>query len=200
MGIDGWGGERQIGKTIQEIEPKHVERYEYAFKHSKIDFDVLDAACGCGYGSNMLARKARYVLGVDWSKEAINYANKYWSRKNIKFLEYDLNKETYGDLGKFDLITSFESIEHLPAPILQTIIKFKNILKKGGYLILSHPENEPAKSPSAYALRLTFHFHFNLKGEDVTEAMKLIGFEIIDNWYQEGRWKFPYHIIVGRKK
>jgi len=190
----------QIGTKIQDIEKKHVERYQYAFKHIKVDDDVLDAACGCGYGSNILARKARHVTGVDYSQQAIDYAQKHWHRKNITYLKYDLTKDTFGDLGHYDVIVSFETIEHLMPPILQTIIKFKNILKKGGYLILSHPEKEPSKFPGAFSLGLTFHFHFNLKGTDITEAMQFVGFEIIDDWYQEGRWKFPYHIILGKKK
>jgi len=197
----GWGGERQIGKTKNEIEPKHVARYTFALKYLKSTDCVLDAACGCGYGSNILAQRAKCVLGVDYSQDAIDYANKYWARDNIKFLKYDLSNDIYNDLGKFDLVVSFETVEHLLAPIHQTIIKFSNILKSGGYLIMSHPEDEPPKIPGAYTLRLTFHFHFKLKGKDIVKMMKLIGFNIVDEWYQEGRGQFPfYHVIVGCKK
>lgn len=197
--VDGWNGERQKGTTIDEIEFGHVARYNYTLRYIIKDHDVLDAACGCGYGTNILAQNAKRVVGVDYSNEAIEYAKRYWSANNIEFLQYDLNSDNYDKLGKFDIITSFETIEHLPAPILETILKFRNILKKDGLLILSHPEDEPSKFPGAYALRLTFHFHFKLKGDAITQLMQLAGFDIKDDWYQSGRWGFPYHIIVGRK-
>jgi len=189
--MDGWNGERQIGQKLDDIEKKHVERYLFARKYCK-DKEVLDAACGCGYGSNILSKEANNVLGVDYSQEAIDYAKKYWIAENILFQQFDLNGDLV-PLGKFDAIVSFETIEHLDTPILETCQKFYNILRIGGFLILSHPEKE-AKSSSA-----SFHKHFNIKGEEIRKMMIDIGFHIEDEWYQPGRFYFPYHLIVGRK-
>ena len=81
--MDGFGGERQIGKNIQEIEPKHVERYQFANKFVSNGDIVLDAACGIGYGSNILAQSAKSVLSLENSEEALEYCRTYWGAENI---------------------------------------------------------------------------------------------------------------------
>ena len=189
--MDGWNGERQIGERIEDIEIKHVERYLFARRYSR-DQSVLDAACGCGYGSNILSKEADTVLGVDYSQEAIDYAKKYWIAENISFQRFDLNGDLIS-LGDFDVIVSFETIEHLDIPIFETCQKFYNTLYSGGLLVLSHPEKEEKSSASA------FHKHFNIKGDEVKKMMTDIGFYIENEWYQPGRFHFPYHLIVGRK-
>ncbi len=189
--MDGWNGERQIGQRIDDIEIKHVERYLFALKYCR-DKKVLDAACGCGYGSNILSKEANTVLGVDYSQEAIDYAKKYWIAENISFQRFDLNGDLTS-LGDFDVIVSFETIEHLDIPIIETCQKFYNALRVGGLLILSHPEKEERSSSAA------FHKHFNIEGEQIKKMMIDIGFYIENEWYQPGRFHFPYHLIVGRK-
>ena len=88
--MDGWNGERQIGVNLKEIEPKHVERYEFASKYVNKNDTVLDAACGIGYGSTILAKKAGAVLSVDCSNEAIDYCKKYWNKDNIECMVLNL--------------------------------------------------------------------------------------------------------------
>lgn len=189
--MDGWGGERQIGKTLQEIEPNHVYRYKIAAPYCT-DAKVLDAACGCGYGSNILSNVAKSVLGVDYSKEAINYAMQHWKRPNIEFQQYDLTKLCYIDLGTFECIVSYETLEHLQVPIMETIKKFYDILKPNGILVASHPEMEMNKS--------RFHYHFRIDGKETKLKMELVGFGIIEDITLEGRTpNHKHHILVGRK-
>jgi hypothetical protein len=47
---------------------------------------------------------------------------------------------------------------------------------------------------------VTFHKHFNIDGEFIKNMMISIGFMIKDEWYQPGRFYYPYHLIVGEKK
>ncbi|MHB1799990.1 MAG: methyltransferase domain-containing protein, partial [Vulcanimicrobiaceae bacterium] len=80
---------------------------------------VLDVACGVGYGSYLLASwGAREVVGVDLSAEAITEARRLFGHDRITFVQG--NVEELGRLvhGKFDLIVSFETIEHLKLPRL----------------------------------------------------------------------------------
>ena len=234
-------GERQVGTKLSDIEPKHVQRYEFAQKYC-VDKDVLDAACGCGYGSNILSKEAKSVLGVDYSPEAIDYAQKFWGAKNITFRQSDLNSDL-ATLGDFDVIISLETVEHLDTPIIQTCRKFYQILRPSGVLILSHPEKQthpgkeaeenPLKKPTllkamarniqkaVYHLYkrnfsilwsfikdkilkkagncVSYHKHFNIDGEYIRNSLTDIGFQIRDEWYQPGRFYFPYHIIVAEK-
>ena len=57
-------GERFVPGISGEIEIEHVHRYLLA-AHMSADKDVLDIACGEGYGSHVLAQAARSVCGVD---------------------------------------------------------------------------------------------------------------------------------------
>jgi 2-polyprenyl-3-methyl-5-hydroxy-6-metoxy-1,4-benzoquinol methylase len=189
--MDGWNGERQIGKTLDTIEQKHIERYQFALKYV-VDGIVLDASCGCGYGSFMLSKANKKVVGVDNSHEALTYAIENWNNDNIEYKEFDLDSKVYEELGGFDSIVSFETIEHLTNPIEITIEKFSKILKRGGTLILSHPENE--KSPGG-----KFHHHFNIQREKMNRIIIDWGFEIKNEMRQPPRSGFFYHIVNAQK-
>lgn len=189
--MDGWNGERQIGKNLKEIEPKHIERYNIAFDYAK-NGKILDASCGCGYGSLILSKKEdSTVIGIDNSKEAIEYAKEWYAKDNITFKIFDMNSDIYS-LGKFDTIVSLETIEHIKTSIPNTLKKFHNSLNKGGILIISHPDLELPPGGK-------FHVHTNISGKVFVRLMKKIGFEIIYDYYQVGRWTFLYHVVVGRK-
>jgi len=222
--MDGWNGERQIGSTLADIEEKHLERYFYAEKFSE-NKTILDAACGCGYGSFILAKKAKKVIRADNSDDALKYGDEHYMLPNIQSVKINLEKEI-PDIGLFDLIVSFETIEHLSSPLHATIKKFYDLLNTGGILIISHPEME--KEPG-YVISSTkdllnirkvllalkkiirtsllndrkgysFHVHFNINGSEVKRIFERSGFEIVDEYYQEGRFASPYHIVTGRKK
>ncbi|NNK38121.1 MAG: class I SAM-dependent methyltransferase, partial [Xanthomonadales bacterium] len=59
-------GERFTPECVREIRYEHVHRYAFA-RELVSNRRVLDAACGEGYGSALLAQTARSVCGVDVS-------------------------------------------------------------------------------------------------------------------------------------
>lgn len=131
-------GERVVpNKTPARIYADHEERYKFATIFVK-DLDVLDAACGTGYGSLLLKNAgATTVTGIDISQDAVNFAIEHYSNCGIFFdccnlMEKDLGKNCY------DTIVSFETIEHVPNPE-QLVSSFYNALKTGGKLIVSSP-------------------------------------------------------------
>ena len=68
-------GERMIPEFNEgeEIYLEHITRYIFASQFIK-DKIVLDIACGSGYGSDYLLKNgARKVIGVDISKETVEY-------------------------------------------------------------------------------------------------------------------------------
>ena len=95
--------ERQV--LVQE----HLKRYGSIrrFCFGK----VLDFACGCGYGSYMLALNpdVTSVTSVDNSTDAIAWAKKHFSHPNITYKIADARKVT----GTFDTLVCLETIEHL---------------------------------------------------------------------------------------
>ena len=90
----------------------HVYRYLWAMRFA-LDRTVLDAGCGSGYGSVMLATIARSVVGVDRDTEVIsrNLAL-YSNHTNLRFQVGNVLDLPFPD-DSFDLIVTFEVFEHL---------------------------------------------------------------------------------------
>jgi 2-polyprenyl-3-methyl-5-hydroxy-6-metoxy-1,4-benzoquinol methylase len=117
---------------------KHFLRYNFASLFTSKKFNVLDAACGTGYGSFILAKKSRKVTSIDYSKTAIKIAKQYYSKNNITFLRKNINN--FASKKKFDLIVSIETLEHLSKyDAINWLKKCKKMLKKSGLLICSSP-------------------------------------------------------------
>jgi ubiquinone/menaquinone biosynthesis C-methylase UbiE len=80
-------GERFVPGAKGEIWIEHWHRYHFAARWCQ-GKRVLDVACGEGYGTALLARRAAHVTGADISAEAIAHArSRYGSLANAEFLE-----------------------------------------------------------------------------------------------------------------
>lgn len=121
----------------EQNKARHIARYIFAREKIKDGGIVLDCACGSGYGSQILSKKAKKVVGVDVDSKTILYAKKHYTSSNIDFIKEDLHNIDFAD-NTFDNVVSLETIEHIPEakPFL---IKIKNLLKKGGVVIVSSP-------------------------------------------------------------
>jgi SAM-dependent methyltransferase len=73
---------------------------------------VVDLACGEGYGSAVLARTARSVVGVDANPEAVAHARAKYSGANLSF-ERNMVELWTGDV---DCVVFLQTIEHVPDP------------------------------------------------------------------------------------
>jgi 2-polyprenyl-3-methyl-5-hydroxy-6-metoxy-1,4-benzoquinol methylase len=144
-------GERQAPIEVAEAEPSHLARYQFALTYVSAGDKILDVPCGSGYGTKLLATKGSEVIGIDNSSEAIGHAEEFFQTKNNHFSVGDMEKlsKTIVDNAGFDVIVSFEGIEHIknPEPFLT---ETKKLLKKGGCFIVSTPR-KPHGSP--YHLR-----------------------------------------------
>ena len=133
---------RQYGKTLEDIRTDHVERYRFAASLLKTNDRILDAACGCGYGSSILTAAGCLVDGIDASPDAISYAEEHWPgpRYRIQKIESGVFPRKW-----YDTIISFETLEHLKDP-LHALQTFK---QKTDRLIASVPNEEHYKFDSA---------------------------------------------------
>jgi len=125
----------------KEVEQEHIERYNFARNYLKTEWVVLDAACGSGYGTQILSKTAKKIIGIDVSKEAIIYAESNFKSSNVDFVTANLEKKLLFNNKYFDAIISFETIEHLKNQELM-IKEFARVLKKEGLLIISSPDKE----------------------------------------------------------
>lgn len=118
---------------------KHIARYELADRFIPPGATVLDCACGVGYGSSILGVRAGKVIGVDISEEAIAFAKRSYSRPNIEYIEKDIAFLDFAP-ETFDVIVSFETLEHVPKTICETFLDgVSRWLRPGGILVSSSP-------------------------------------------------------------
>jgi 2-polyprenyl-3-methyl-5-hydroxy-6-metoxy-1,4-benzoquinol methylase len=122
-----------------ELVHQHLARYEFAreFVPGK---RVLDVACGTGYGAALLKRAgAASVLGVDISEQAIRYAREHYTTEDVSFSPGSADR--LSPYGRFEVVVSFETIEHLERPdlFLEEVI---SVLEPTGTLIVSTPVRE----------------------------------------------------------
>lgn len=138
----------------------HIIRYMLASRFIRPGDRILDAACGLGYGSHILLKcsDATSVLGIDGSEYAAKYAQLNFAQINpgLTFKEGWL-PEALVDIpdNSIDLITSFETLEHVTDP-KGLLAEFHRVLTPTGRIVLSVPNDwsdETGEDPNP------FHFH-----------------------------------------
>lgn len=155
------GDMKQYIPTLQE----HLARYNFALQPA-LNKTVLDAACGTGYGTNLLKEAASRVTGIDVDQDTIDYASNLY--RDIEFGIIDLNKTFPAD--KFDLCVSFETIEHLKHPE----VFLQNVADNCEEFLFSIPVNNPSK------------YHVQVWNKDQIYAMMSKYWANITWFHQEG--------------
>jgi SAM-dependent methyltransferase len=96
---------------------------------------VLDAACGEGYGTALLAGAgADPAVGVEIDGQVVEHARR---RYGLDFRMADVLDLPFHD-GSFDLVVSFETIEHVRDPDA-ALDELGRVMAPGGLLLLSTP-------------------------------------------------------------
>jgi len=123
-------------ETEPGIVALHLKRYVFAEPWCR-DRDVLDLACGAGYGTAHLAAVARSVAGVDVDAESIEYARRRYASENVRFVAADAASLPF-DAASFDTVCSFETLEHLPDRD-RYLTEVVRVLRPQGTFIVSTP-------------------------------------------------------------
>ena len=145
-------------KTPKHFWPYINQRASFAKKVLTQSDIVLDVGCGEGYITNILKRQCRKIIGIDYSQEAVDEAQRSYGLEcyhmactNLKFEECS-----------FDKVICFEVLEHITlSQGKKTISEIYNVLRYGGMLIGSTPiRSTPASNPETYS-----HIHEYSKKE-----------------------------------
>jgi ubiquinone/menaquinone biosynthesis C-methylase UbiE len=118
---------------------EHLHRYNLVIPYLSSALKTLDIASGNGFGSYLLSKNTKgTVVGGDISMDAVNYCSeRFSSQTNLEFKQIDGTKIEFAD-EHFDLLVSFETIEHT-TQYKEMLREFYRILKKGGTGIISTP-------------------------------------------------------------
>lgn len=130
----------------------HLVRYKFVKGFLKPTDKILDIACGTGYGTRMLSDFCRRITGIDINSDTIDYAIENYGNKNINYYCEDILKVK----GQFDIIVSFETIEHISQEEGSLAIEnLKKCLTSNGILFISTPKKLPVEELSSG--RLKYH-------------------------------------------
>jgi SAM-dependent methyltransferase len=154
---------------------RHLVVYEWIAERVR-GKRVVDMACGEGYGSDVLARTAASVVGVDANPEAHEHARLRYQRPNLRF-ERDL-VESFAE--PCDAVVFLQTIEHVqdPGAILE---HFKSMLASGGVAYVSTPNLLTLAPPGAEKSDNPWHVkeyraeEFRALCEEHFERVELLG-------------------------
>jgi 2-polyprenyl-3-methyl-5-hydroxy-6-metoxy-1,4-benzoquinol methylase len=151
--------------------------------------DILDFGCGWG-GFLRNIEKYKSLAGVELRKECINHI-----RSNVKKIDISDNINSFDK--KFDVITMFHVLEHIPYQI-KTLKAIKSKLKNKGKIIIEGPHAEDFlilqdelkefKNFTFWSEHLILHTYKSLK-----TILTKSGFKNINIQYYQ-RYNFSNHL------
>jgi len=154
-------GERFIPEIRGTVELEHLNRYYFVV--NQVDLKnkiVLDIASGEGYGSEILSRNAKQVIGVDISYETVEHSCVKYKKDNLKFVQGDATKIPLED-NTVDVVVSFETIEHHDKHI-EMLNEIKRVLNPNGILVISSPDKQffLSKEKNKYHVKELYYNEF----------------------------------------
>jgi 2-polyprenyl-3-methyl-5-hydroxy-6-metoxy-1,4-benzoquinol methylase len=142
-------------------------RYLFSLKYIK-NKRVLDTACGLGWGSYLIADYTQHILSVDIDNESLDFARKKWKSNKLKFKKLSI-LELSNLTKKFDVVLSYEVIEHLIYNDGEIYIEgIAKVLTSKGILILSSYFPTFEEEAKASERKNKYHPHIYTKSEMAT--------------------------------
>ncbi len=130
-------------KNEEPFLSKEDEKYRYCIQlyhhavaglHTK-DRVVLEVGCGRGGGASYIARYMfpKKLVGLDYSKNAIELCNTIHKEKNLAFVEGDASNLPFEDRS-YDVVVNVESSHCYPS-IPQFLSEVERVLRPGGFFV-----------------------------------------------------------------
>ncbi len=165
---------------------RHFARYLLARNYAA-GKRVIDAACGAGMGAALLAEVAQSVLGLDLDEKLLDWAQAHFARPNVTYRLHNLHNPVEA-AEPVDLITSFETLEHVREPG-RCLGNLAACLRGDGVALVSVPNG--TKELCEQADKPYHKRHFS--AEELTELVKT-HFERVELFSQVYR-RGPSHYI-----
>ena len=128
-GTYAYGGDTYLSPITIKSYNKLLDTFEKYRKSNKI----LDVGCGRGFFLLEAKKRGWDVYGTEYSPTAV----KKCIAAGIKMKEGVLDLSDF-EVGSFDIITSFEVLEHINTPV-EEVAKFYSLLRKKGLFYCTTP-------------------------------------------------------------
>jgi len=173
---EGQGRVRGLGSLFGVLEGlltlrgEHLARYRFA--REDLDFEgarILDVACGLGYGWRN-RRGSGLVVGADLDHSAVREGAAHFGGQDRAFLVANgLHLPFRG--SSFDLITCFETLEHVPDPE-RLLAEIRRVLSTDGVLAISTPNRDATHPGTSRSDRPVNPYHeFELSVEEFRDLL-----------------------------
>lgn len=176
--------------TTKTMDQRYIRAIEIAYEAYKKNkkLNILEVGCNLGYVGALFIKLKHNYLGIDVQNKAIKEAKKNYGSKYFKKIPFEkLNEKTK---KKFDLICSFEVIEHLNNPRELVEFSIKN-LKKNGEVVLSTPNGNYLPKDVWYSELPPIHF--SLFKEKTFKILRKKNLEV--NFYNKYQFGFNIHFL-----
>lgn len=202
---DKWhSGGYTKGYTISDIDISAIyqsKRQELALKNldPKKEEIILDAGCGNGDLSIMIAPQCKKIYAIDMAKTAFQKNNTN-PPKNLTFKKMNVEELKFKK-SFFDKIVCIETIEHVLNPD-KVLSEFNRVLKPNGTIVISYPyinKTSMAKFEQKIGIRKYFSISEHLTEWDYNETIAHFnknGFECV---HKEGM-AFDIGFLYGLRK
>jgi SAM-dependent methyltransferase len=172
----------------------HRARYDFASTFSS-GVRVLDVGSGEGYGAAILRERAAEVVGIDYSPVAIEHARSTYGRPGLTF-EVGYVEALSEAVGRFDLVTCFEVVEHLedPRPLIAALA---SVTSDDGVCLVSTPNATVDRRFEAVAGRRLYEYHVGmLRLRDFRRLLQeqFASVEVLGQF----EWRSARHMLLKR--
>ena len=134
-------GERVCPDFPNEIFENHLKVYKF-LQQFIVGKELLEIGFGTGYGTALLAETAKHVEAIDYSAQALHFAQSRYKRSNIRFQQMNAEQLNFGN-HTFDVALSSEVFEHLQGHETH-VSEVARVLRRDGLCFIATPD--PAKS------------------------------------------------------
>jgi SAM-dependent methyltransferase len=131
----------------------------------------LDIGCGRGYLLKMMDEQGSETLGIDIS----DYAIKACHEKDLNVVALPIeNLLDYPEIGQFDLVGMYDSLEHVTNP--RQILQITNsIMRPNGVLVIRIPNTDEVRGPRLHLIDHLWHF----SERNLEALLDLEGFRVL---------------------
>ena len=160
----GFSGERYVPSVGDQIQHEHYHRYLFAAGLC-VGKDVLDVACGEGYGTALIGTVARRAYGIDNDPKTIEHARRSYGSETVTYAVGDVLAIPVED-ESIDVVVCFETLEHVDDHD-RLLAECARVLRPGGLLVLSTPDRDVYSAEGA-------HNEFHVREVDSDEFRALL--------------------------
>ena len=139
--MNGFNKYQYEDMVVRRDDPYANAKYQIILgylKHEK-SLKILNAGCGSGELSFLLARAGHEVLGIDPAREYIDLAKKLVPKKLLNFCDFQISSiENFQTSEKFDAVIATDVLEHIKDDEAAAR-RLADFVRPGGHFIVTVP-------------------------------------------------------------